>query len=191
MRLLLFAVAAALAWPAAASPHAPATAIGRAVEALSQVDVSYDPGAAVSDVEAAGFGALAGDGIAVAMLPASALSEITGGPQAVAAEVAREAQVDGTLVALVGTRLAAVSERVPRGRLDELARTAEGTQGTPAVRLEAFVRAVRAEQPTARAGAPWGVIAAVASVLLLAAAAVLVRIGMQERGAVQEPRTGQ
>jgi hypothetical protein len=122
MRRLALAVLVLLALPGAAPAHSPATAIGRAVEALSQVDVSYDPGAAVSEVEAAGFGALAGDGIAVAMLPASALSEITGGPQAVASEVAREANVDGTLVALVGTQLTAVSDGIAPRRLTELAR---------------------------------------------------------------------
>ena len=139
------AVVVVLALPAAASAHAPTTAIGRAVEALSQVDVSYDPGAAVSDVEAGGFGTLAGDGIAVAMLPTSALSEIAGGPQAVASEVAREAHLDGTLVALVGTRLAAVSEHMPAERLDELVREASAEPGSPAVRLERLTNAAAGE----------------------------------------------
>lgn len=170
MRRLALSVVVVLTLPAAASAHAPTTAIGRAVEALSQVDVSYDPGAAVSDVEAAGFGALAGDGIAVAMLPPSALSEITGGPQAVAAEIAREAQLDGTLVALVGTRLTAVGQRVPPDRLDELVREASAEPGSPAVRLERLTRAVRAEQPDTADGTPWGWVAGVAAGLLLVAA---------------------
>ncbi len=38
-----------------AGAHTPATAIGRAVEAFGSVSVSYEPGAAVSDVEAGGF----------------------------------------------------------------------------------------------------------------------------------------
>jgi hypothetical protein len=121
-------------------------------------------------VEAAGFGALASEGIAIAMLPASALSEITGGPQAVAAEVAREAHLDGTLVALVGTRLTAVSQRVPPERLDELVREASTESGSPAVRLERLTRAVRAEQPDAGDGTPWGWVASVAAGLLLVGA---------------------
>jgi hypothetical protein len=179
MRRVALAVVVALALPAAASAHAPTTAIGRAVEALSQVDVSYDPGAAVSDVEAAGFGTLAGDGIAVAMLPTSALSEITGGPQAVASEVAREARLDGTLVALVGTRLAAVSEHMPAERLDDLMRQASAEPGSPAVRLERLTRAVRAEQPDTRDGTPWGWVAGGAAGLLLVGA-VLARSRIRE-----------
>jgi hypothetical protein len=179
MRRLALAVVVVLALPPAASAHAPTTAIGRAVEALSQVDVSYDPGAAMSDVEAAGFGTLAGDGIAVAMLPTSALSEITGGPQAVASEVAREAQLDGRLVALVGTRLAAVSEHVPPERLDELVREASAEPGSPAVRLERLTRAVRAEQRDTGDGTPWGWVAGVAAGLLLVGA-VLARSRIRE-----------
>jgi hypothetical protein len=41
-----------------AAAHAPTTAIGRAVAAFGSVPVSYDPGAIVSDVQAANFGLL-------------------------------------------------------------------------------------------------------------------------------------
>jgi hypothetical protein len=109
----------------------------------------------MSDVEAAGFDTLAGDGVAVAILPAAARSEFRGGPQAVAAEIAREAGLDGTLVALVGTRLAAVSKRVPPQRLDQLVHEASAEPGSPAVQLERLTRAVRAEQPDTAMGAPW------------------------------------
>jgi hypothetical protein len=175
MRLLALAVAGVLMLPAAASAHSPATAIGRAVEALSQVDVSYDPGAAVSDVEAAGFGALAGDGIAVALLPASALSEISGGRQAVVDEIAREAALDGTLVALVGTRLAAVSNDLPPQRLDELVSEASSAPGPPASRLESLTRAVRTEQPDRGGDNEWGWVAGIATAILLVGAVVMRR----------------
>jgi len=102
---LLLALATSEAGPIQA--HTPDTAIGRAVEAFGQVRVSYDPGAAVSDVEAGGFPQIVGSDVKVAFMPASANDEISGGPDAVAAEIAREAGLDGTLVVLVGAKLAA------------------------------------------------------------------------------------
>jgi hypothetical protein len=172
IRCLVFFLAVALVAAANAPAHGPATAIGRAVEALSHGDVSYDPLAAASDVEAAGFEALGGQGVAIAFVPEAALTEVLGGPQAVVAEIAREAALDGSLVALVGTRLAAVSDSIDPARLAALVRTAEGSQGSPAVRLEVLTRAVRAEQPRDEGGAPWSWIVAVATVVLLAGAVV-------------------
>jgi hypothetical protein len=173
IRRLVFLLAVALVAAASAGAHGPATAIGRAVEALSQGAVSYDPLAAASDVEAAGFEALGGDGVAIAFLPEAALTEVPGGPQAVVAEIAREAALDGSLVALVGTQLAAVSDSIDPARLATLVRAAEGSQGSPAARLEVLTRAVRAEQPRDKGGALWNWIAALGGVALVGAAVLL------------------
>jgi hypothetical protein len=96
------------------------TRIGRAVEAFGQVSVSYDNGAVVSDVEAGGFPQIVGSNPKVAFMPASAAREIAGGPNAIAAEIAREADLDGTLVVLVGTELGAWSNDIGADRLAEL-----------------------------------------------------------------------
>ena len=162
-RVVLLSLLALAAAPAALG-HGSATAIGRAVEALQQVDVSYDPAAAVSEIEAGQVELLAGDGVYAAFLPAAAMGEVQGGARAVAEEVAREAGVRGTLVALVGTRLAAVSTTIPRSRLDELVRESSG--GTPATRTAALVRRLRADEADTSRGLPWGWLAAVATVLL-------------------------
>src|SRR3990170_3368831 len=123
-------------------PAAPwAAASGRAVEALSQVPVSYAPAASVSELEGDGFLRLpgVGEGIVVAAMPAAALREIGGGPSAVARETAREAGVDGTIVVLAGQRLGAWSEDVPAARLAVLVRAAERTGDHPAVRVADLV----------------------------------------------------
>ena len=116
--------------------HAPTTAIGRAVEAFEQVSVSYDPGSVVSDVEAGGFPLIVGSNPKVAFMPASAASEIAGGPNAVAAEIAREAGLGGTLVVLVGTELGAWSSDIGGDRLAALvtdARTSKSGISSAAV----------------------------------------------------------
>ena len=172
LRIALLVVLA-LAFAGAAAAHAPTTAIGRAVEALRHVDVSYDPAAvAVSEVEAGGFDLIAGDGVAIAVLPAAALSEIVGGPDAVAAEIASEAGLQGTLVALVGTQLIAWSDAVAGPRLAELVGQARTTPGPPARQVEALVRSVRAEPTGNGGGAPWGWIAGVIGLLLVVGAVV-------------------
>jgi len=142
-----------------ADAHSPATAIGRAVEAFGQGSVSYDPGSVVSDVEAGGFPAIAGD-VSVAFMPAEAETEIVGGPNAVAAEVALEAGVDGTLVVIVGRELGAWSEDIGDERLAELVSEASATRqaASPAVAVESLVRSIQAE-PT-DFDPPWGWIAA-------------------------------
>ena len=187
IRRLVLLLAVALVAAASAGAHGPATAIGRAVEALSQGDVSYDPLAAAGDVEAAGFEALGGEGVAIAFLPEAALTEVLGGPQAVVAEIAREAALDGSLVALVGTQLAAVSDSIDPARLATLVRGAEGSQGSPVARLEVLARAVRAEQPQdAGGGPPWNRIGAVATIVLLVGA-VAARSRVRSRAPGSDP----
>jgi hypothetical protein len=154
MRRLAAVVLVSLVSAAAADAHAPATAIGRAVEVLGSVPISYDPGAAVTDLEADGFNRIAGSNPKVAFMPASAANELAGGPNAIAAEIAKEAHLDGTLVVLVGTRLGAWSDDIGDDRLAELVRDAEKTDaGSTAQVVQSLVRGVQAE-PTG--GPPWG-----------------------------------
>lgn len=102
----------------------------------------------MTDVEAANFNQIvAGLPVAVAFLPAAAATEIgNDDPDAVAEEIAREAELDGTLVVLVGDRLGAWSDELVHARLDELAVRAETLgRGSPVAATEAFVRSVAAE----------------------------------------------
>jgi len=151
---------ASLALSPGAHAHAPATAIGRAVEALGQVPVSYDNGSVVSDVEAGGFPLIVGSNPKVAFMPASASSEIAGGPDAIAAEVAREADLDGTLVVLVGTEPGAWSNDIGVDRLAELVAAAQRDKSgiSPTFVVESLVRSVQAEPVDS--GPPWGWIGA-------------------------------
>jgi hypothetical protein len=153
-----------------ASAHGPATAIGRAVEAFGQGSVSYDPESVVSDVEAGGFPAIVGD-VRVAFMPAAAETEIVGGPNAVAAEVALESDVDGTLVVLVGNELGTWSEDIGEDRLADLVSEASAKRqaASPAVAVESLVRSIQAE-PT-DSDPPWGWIAA--AMLVVAAGALV------------------
>jgi hypothetical protein len=130
------------------------------------VSVSYEPGAAVSDVEAGNFPLIVGSNPKVAFMPASASSELAGGPDAIADEIAREAGLDGTLVVLVGAKLGAWSDDIGDDRLTELVRDAEAvdTGGSPAATVEALVRTVQ-DEPTG--GTPWGLIGAALVVLML------------------------
>ena len=147
MRLRLIVVGLlALAGAGDASAHSPATAIGRAVEAFGTLSVSYEPGAVVSDVEAGGFPQIVGSNPKVAFMPAEALTEIVGGPNAVADEVAREAELDGTLVVLAGAELGTWSEDIGEERLTELVLAAEQqAAASPAAMVESLVRSVQAE----------------------------------------------
>ncbi len=137
-----------------AGAHVPSTSIGRAVAAFASVPVSYEPGASVSDVEAGNFPVIVGDNPKVAFMPASASTELAGGPNAIAEEVAREAALDGTLVVLVGTDLGAWSDDIGDDRLAELIREArsDSAGASPAVMAESLVRAVQAEPTT---DTPW------------------------------------
>jgi hypothetical protein len=167
VRLLGILAIVAAVLPATAAAHAPFTTIGRAVEAFGSVSVSYEAGAAVSDVEAGGFPQIVGSNPKVAFMPASTFEEIRGGANAVASEIAVEADLDGTLVVLVGTRLGAWSEDIGDQRLAELMSAADAAPGSPpAARVESLVRAVQAE-PTDW-DPPWGWIAAGMLVVALA-----------------------
>jgi len=114
------------------------------------------PGAVVSDVEAGGVPLIVSSNPNVAFMPAAASSEIAGGSNAVAAEIAREADLDGTLVVLVGAELGAWSDDIGEDRLAVLVNDARtGKSGTsPAVLVESLVRSVQAEPVDS--GAPWG-----------------------------------
>ena len=181
LRPLLVALLAALALAAGAGAHVPTTAIGRAVEAFGQVSVSYDPGSAVSDVEAGGFPLIVGSNPKVAFLPASAASEIVGGPNAVAAEIAREAGLGGTLVVLVGTELGAWSNDIGDARLAQLLAAAQTDKSgsSPAALIESLVRSVQAEP--AGSGTPWSWIGAVLLVCALVALVAFDRITRRSR----------
>jgi len=151
---LALVVVFSLVCAASAGAHVPSTSIGRAVAAFASVSVSYEQGAAVSDVEAGNFPVLVGENPKVAFMPAMASTELAGGPNAIAEEVAREAALDGTLVVLVGTNLGAWSDDIGDDRLAELIREARSdTAGaSPAAMAESLVRAVQAEPAT---DAPW------------------------------------
>ena len=177
--LLLALALVALAGAPVAGAHTPATAIGRAVLAFDSVSVSYEPGAAVSDVEAGNFPIIVGSNPKVAFMPASASSELAGGPDAIAEEIAREARLDGTLVVLVGAKLGAWSDDIGDDRLAELVRDAEAVDagGSPAAAVEALVRSVQ-DEPTD--GAPWGLIG-VAVLVLMCVALVAYHLAMRGR----------
>lgn len=169
MRRPLAVLGVALVLVEAASAHAPTTAIGRAVGAFGSVPVSYDPGAIVSDVEAANFGLLVGSNPKVAFMPASATSEIVGGPNAIASEIAEEAGLDGTLIVLVGTKLGAWSNEIGSERLAELVSeaTPNDSSDSLATAVASLVRSVQAEPVDS--GPPWGWIAAGLSVIAVGA----------------------
>jgi hypothetical protein len=152
---------------AGAGAHAPTTAIGRAVEAFGSVPVSYDPGAAVTDLEADRLNVIVGSNPKVAFMPASATDELAGGPNAIAEEVAREADLDGTLVVLVGTGLGAWSDDIGDDRLAELVRDSQATaSGASTIEpVESLVRSIQAE-PTG--GTPWGWIGLALAVFAIA-----------------------
>ena len=163
MRRVVFLAVVVLVGVGEARAHSPATAIGRAVEAFDEVSVSYEPGSVVSDVEAGGFPQIVGADVKVAFMPESTDNEILGGPEAVASEIAREAELDGTLVVLVGTRLGVWSDEVEADRLDELVRGADTpTGGSPAAAVETLVRRIQAEPK--KGSTPWGWITVALSV---------------------------
>jgi hypothetical protein len=155
--------------------HGPTTAIGRAVEAFGSVSVSYEPGSAVSDVEAGNFPLIVDSNPKVAFMPAEAATELAGGPDAIADEIAREAQLDGTLVVLVGTTFGTWSDDIGDDRLAELEREAQiAGGGSPAATAEALVSSVQAE-PTSRT--PWALIGIALLILASGAFVVYHRLG--------------
>jgi hypothetical protein len=168
VRRLATLATVSLVLAAEAGAHAPATAIGRAVEAFGSVSVSYEQGAAVTDLEADRFPIIVGSNPKVAFMPASAADELAGGPNAIADEIAREAGLDGTLVVLVGPKVGAWSDEIGGDRLGELVREADARGGPPVSKVETLVRSVQAE-PTS--DTPWGWIGA--GLILLAVGALV------------------
>jgi len=151
VRRLFLLLVFGLATVAPASAHAPGTAIGRAAEALGAGQISYDPGAALSelDVEAVERRLQATHAIAVALMPATALTEVPGGPNGVAAEIARESREHGTLIVLAGRQLGAWSDTVGPDRVDELIRAAQGNGGDGGLRTVLdLIGRVEAQLPT-------------------------------------------
>lgn len=133
------------------------------MQAFESGSVSYEPGSAVSDVEAGNFSTFIGSNPKVAFMPAEARTELPGGPDAIADEIAREAELDGTLVVLVGTSLGAWSEDIGEDRLAELVREAHAAGGgSPAAMMDALVRSVQDERT---GDTPWAVIGVVLVVL--------------------------
>ena len=155
MQLALLLVGTALLWASTAAAHGPATSIGRAVEAFGSVSVSYEPGAAVSDIEAGNFPHVVGSNPKVAFLRPEAREELAGGLDAIAEEIAREARLHGTLVVLVGTKLGAWSDQMDDDRLADLVADAQATEesATPAEMVGSLVRSVQAESADTT---PWG-----------------------------------
>ena len=159
---------------AEAGAHVPSTSIGRAVEAFASVPVSYEVGAAVTDIEAGNFPPIVGSDPKVAFMPASASSEMIGGPDAIADEIAREAALEGTLIVLVGTKLGSWSTDIGDDRLAELIQEARaGSAGAPAATVAALVRSVQAE-PTNETS--WAWVAAGLAVLAIGSFVVFERV---------------
>lgn len=174
MRWVVVLAIVALVAAVEARAHSPSTAIGRAVEAFGQVSVSYEPSSLVSEVQAGGFPTIVGEDMKVAFMPASTENEILGGAEAVAIEIAREAELDGTLVVLVGTRVGAWSNDLDADRLDTLVRGASmPSDGSPAAAVESLVRQIQGEPK--EASTPWGWIA-----LALCVPAVALLVGADQ-----------
>ena len=168
--LVLLVIGAALA--GSARGHAPTTGIGRAVTAFEDVPVSYDPGSALTELEAEiPLRMGAGDRLHVALLPASASAELPGPPDAVAAEIAREAGLQGTLVVLVGRHFGGWSDELAQDRIDALIADATRSGGASAVELRDVLAAVAAS-PKDGSDTPWGWIAAAVTGFVLAALAL-------------------
>jgi hypothetical protein len=175
VRRLLLLLVFGLAAVAPAFAHAPGTTIGRATEALGAGTVSYDPGAALSELDA---GALerrlqATHAIAVALVPATALSEVAGGPNGVAAEIARESRVHGTLIVLAGRQLGAWSDAVGPDRVGELIRAAHGNGEAGGLQTVLdLIGRVEAEVPTQTGDGsgfvPWWAVVVVAGLATVA-----------------------
>jgi hypothetical protein len=102
-------------------------------------------------------------------MPEDALTEIQGGPNAIADEVAREAGLDGTLVVLVGQQFGAWSEDIGDDRLAALLASARAQPSAtpPAAVTESLVRSVQAEPVDS--DPPWGWIGAGLLVVALGA----------------------
>ena len=175
LALAVVVAAALLVRASDAVAHAPTTSIGRAVAAFGSVSVSYEPGAAVSDIEAGNFPHVVGSNPKVAFMGREAASELAGGPDAIAAEIAREARLNGTLIVLVGTRVGAWSNEISDERLAKLVAEARATN-TGASSAELVGSLVRSVQKESADSTPWGWLLAVIAALALVSLLVLARV---------------
>jgi hypothetical protein len=165
--VVLAALAIATTFPASAPAHAPTTGIGRAVLAFEAVPVSYDPASPLTELDAeVPLRAGAGDRLHVALMPASALEEVSGGPDAVAGEIAREARLRGTLVVLAGSRFGAWSDEIGEGRLAALVSRSTSGERAPVVELRDLMSAIRAEPKNEDVPWIWIVVPGTATVLV-------------------------
>lgn len=166
-----------------AAAHAPTTSIGRAVAAFASVSVSYEPGAAVSDIEAGNFPHVVGSNPKVAFMSPEAASELAGGPDAIAAEIAREARLNGTLIVLVGTRVGTWSNEISVERLARLVAEAQAGDagGSSAELVGSLVRSVQKESADST---PWGWLLAAIAALAIGSLLVLARVS--RRSAVRQ-----
>ena len=145
--------------------------------------MSYEPGAAVSDIEAGNFPHVVGSNPKVAFMRREAASELAGGPDAIAGEIAREARLNGTLVVLVGTKLGAWSNEISDERLARLVAEARASNdgGTSAELVGSLVRNVQSESADST---PWGWL--VAAIAALAIGSLLVLARVSRRSAVPQ-----
>jgi hypothetical protein len=175
----LFAVAV-LTCVSDAMAHAPSTSIGRAVAAFARVSVSYESGAAVSDIEAGNFPHVVGSNPKVAFMSPEAATEMQGGPDAIAAEIAREARLNGTLIVLVGTKLGAWSNELSNERLGKLVDEARANTagGSSAETVSSLVRSVQSETAD---DTPWGWLIALIAVLAIGSLVVLALVSRRSR----------
>jgi hypothetical protein len=193
VRLGCLALLAALTLTAApALGHAPGTAIGRAVTALRVGQLSYDPGSPLSEIDS---GAIerrlrSARAIAVALMPAAALQEVTGGPSRLALEVARESARTGTVVVLAGRRLGAWSDAMPLDRLGELVNAVEDAHRADGsvVALLDLVGRIGAEAKPSSGGssAAWWIAGGGGAALLVAATLVLRRRATPDAAPVED-----
>jgi hypothetical protein len=183
LAVAVLAAAALLVHASGAAAHAPATSIGRAVAAFGSVSVSYEPGAAVSDIEAGNFPHVVGSDPKVAFMSPEAASELVGGPAAIASEIAREARLNGTLIVLVGTKVGAWSNEISDERLAKLMAEAEAgnADGSSAQLAGSLVRSVQKESADST---PWGWLLAAIAALAIGSLLVLARVS--RRSAVSQ-----
>ena len=137
--------------------------------------MSYEPGAAVSDIEAGNFPHVVGSNPKVAFMRREAASELAGGPDAIAGEIAREARLNGTLIVLVGTRVGAWSNEISDERLAKLVSEARASNaaGSSAELVGSLVRSVQTESADST---PWGWLLAVIAALAIGSLLVFARV---------------
>ena len=137
--------------------------------------MSYEPGAAVSDIEAGNFPHVVEPNPKVAFMRREAASELAGGPDAIAGEIAREARLNGTLIVLVGTKVGTWSNEISEERLARLVSEARAsnTDGSSAELVGSLVRSVQTESVDST---PWGRLLAVIAALAIGSLLVLARV---------------